>query len=211
MTIVDDPWDWRKGLRRGIEDRRSYPVSFDIDPEKELCALYFPCDVDKGTMTDEVYGNLKRAVLFFDRVFVVVPDLIFSDYFCAWANMDAIDETLIKKTERFQTLEYKLWRDRFRRIRRFIDETKVLADEGVLVYVNPNQVMAQPSKAHFYSLPSAPAISPEEVPDHIREIVFHSILTDLHDDRFRRAVMSGYPYDPRGVCSIQRSRRDQLA
>jgi hypothetical protein len=137
------------------------------------------------------YLNLKRALLFFDKVFVVVPEIIFSDYFCSWVDMSRVDEKLIRQTEKFQTQEYVLWRERFRCLRRFIDQTKCAHDAGILIYVNPQQAMQLPNQTHFYSLPNVQEVPPLEVHDHLAEIIFHSVVADLNDASFRSIVKAG--------------------
>jgi len=177
-----------------------YPLRFEVDPTREFCALLFPCEVvtmPAGQSAD-VYRDLKLASLFFDKVFVLVPELIMSDFFCPWMNMNAITDEVIEKTKKHDTLEYRLWRERFSRIRAFIDGTQQLADEGILFFVNPLQVMAQPSQTTFYSLPSLGEFTVDQVDDRLQEVVFHSIVADLNDTDFRSHVARGYPYSDNG-------------
>gem|GEM_PF-5491382 len=112
--------------------------------------------------------------------------------------MSKIDDSIIQETTKFQTLEYKLWRERFRRLIRFMHHTKVASDEGILYYVNPLQIMSLPLKTHFYSLPDSPEISVNDVDEYLSEIMFHSIVGDINDKTFRNAVSKGYPYSERG-------------
>jgi hypothetical protein len=196
MPVVHDEFDARALYR--FREPRHYPTRFDINRREEFCAVYYPCEVP-GSEDLSTYLNLKRALLFFDKVFVVVPEIVFSDYFCSWIDMSRIDEKLIHDTEKFQTQEYKLWRERFRRLRRFIDQTKIAHDAGVLIYVNPLQAEQWPTKTHFYSLPNVQQVPILEVDEHLAEIVFHSIRSDLNDASFRSLVKAGYPYDPNGL------------
>ncbi|MEO0685567.1 MAG: hypothetical protein AAFY76_11130 [Cyanobacteria bacterium J06649_11] len=181
-----------------FENSQQYPTQFDIDRRRDFCAIYYPCEVSQNSDVRNEYLNLKRALLFFDKVFVVVPEIIFSDYFCSWIDMSRIDEQLIRRTKRFNTQEYILWRERFRRLRRFIRQTKIAHDAGALVYVNPFQVMQWPSQTHFYSLPDIQKIPADKLDEHLAEIIFHSIVGDLNDHKFRSLVKQGYPYGPGG-------------
>lgn len=185
-------WDLRR------DNFEEYPVKFDIDPRREFCAIYFPCEIGQSVDDDRFYANLKSSLLFFDKIFVVVPEIIFSDYFSYWLDMSKIDEELIEETKKFDSLEYRLWRERFKRLRSFIEQTKVAHDEGILEYVNPRQVRSEPMITNLFSLPSVDQVTIEEVDDHIGEIIFRSIVTDLNDQKFRNLVKSDYPYSEPG-------------
>ena len=112
--------------------------------------------------------------------------------------MSRIDEEVLRETERVQTQEYVLWRERFRRLRRFVEQTRTIHAANILVYVNPTQVMELPNTTHFYSLPGVRTVAVEEVEANLAEVVFHSIVADLNDTQFRSLVTKDYPYSPGG-------------
>ena len=172
-----------------------YPAKFNIDPSVQLCCVYFPTEIS-ATDSVESYTALKSAMLFFDKVFVVVPELILSDHFCSYQNMSAIYERAISDSA--QSPRFKVWLERTERIVRFIDQTKSAHDAGVLTYVNPHQILGMPLKTHFYSLTSVTEIPVDEVEDRAGEVLFRSIVADLNDASFRRMVQASRMYENPG-------------
>jgi hypothetical protein len=198
MPTVDmSNWDRFFNFKGG---KGPYPHTFDIDPRHELCAVYFPAEITDSN-EESSYQTLKRATLLFDRVFVIVPELVLSDHFNPFWNIDAVDDQVIRETERFQSLEYTLWRERVVRVKRFLRQTKSAHDAGILTYVNPSQIIdhTRQLKTHFYALPEVTTVPADEIDDYRMEVMFHSVLSDLRDAEFRSLISSRFPHDPRGM------------
>jgi hypothetical protein len=183
-----------RGLLR--KDPQKYIPSVKIDPSREFSALYFPCEVEEASDERNFYQTLKSALLFFDRVYVIVPEFVLSDYFSYWADYSKIDDGVIAGTERIQTIEFKLWRERFKRIRRFIQHTKILQDNELLLCVNPNTNMLgyQLRAVHNSFSEDTTAIPAEKAEDFSADILFYSTVSDLNDTTFRQLVAEDFPY-----------------
>lgn len=153
---------------------------------EETKALFFPAE--EGLKDSFDYGSLKRALVYFDHVVAIVPELIFSegDYRVPGfylPPMAALEE--IKQRREVD----EVWWSRCARIHKFVDSTQMLREEGILSYVEPVQNLC-PKRTHFYSLPGATVSvkSPEDIDAYLPEILFKSIVADITDTGFRTTV-----------------------
>lgn len=138
--------------------------------QEQLSTVFFPGEIDY-LRKDYDDSQLKKALIYFDHVFTVVPETTFSGD--NWVH------------------GFQGYGARSVRIENFLKETFPLREAGILTCVNPTEnVYSRDSKTHFYSLGEA-LVNLQQIEDIEKctaELMFTSIVADISNDGFRSLV-----------------------